>query len=770
MTVPPSPGVRVGRDVLGQLVVGSYNVVVNATQGSSVTVRAGGPPSTQRRPYVRSTRLRPGLEPLGRDRELAQLTWWLDQGVPVQVCGDSGIGKTTLLRHLVSRRTRTTEVLYLPAAGLAVDDVLQDVFEACYESDGYKPEARELRRLMTSVQVLFVLDDFEGSVDDVGVLLDVLPAGDLLFARADRCLWGGGETLPLGGLPQQAGLALLGRLLGRPLRPDELPKAIRLWERADGRPLALLQSAATFTAAASGRTLPGQSWEVADAALAQTVAAQLSASAHDTLRVLHALDGLPVPVRLLPQLTGRGGVMTALTELEHAGLVEQAEQTARLTGPLARQVAALDSRPLTAAALTPALNAWAGAARPGEVADAAPALARVLEAAVREGDPAGACRLARTAAPRLAMSLHWAAWARVLALGRQAASQANAHADQAYFDHEDQVRRHCLGLATATGAAVGTAFAVGKHMGASQAASPPAAAPAVKSAPIRNAGRVVRRTRGKSGSHMIGAHPVIAGLAAAGLAAVGVSAALGATSSSPRPPVSVSSPAGGGPSVSVSSPAGGGPSASSGSPAGGGPSVSGGSPADVGSMGCGADRGSGSHHGPRFAPVTVGSKESQEYGFEPGPCFTNGLDTTRMSMQGSGTGAFSIEKTNCPPVATPGKGCWIKVTFAPGTPGTFSAVVVVPEVGSPTVHGEFTIDGEGVIPTTESPLPSTTGSAPSPSITGPSTSPSTEPSTSPSTTEPSTSPSTTEPSTSPSTTEPSTSPSSPLSDSSSAVP
>ena len=753
MTVPPGPGVRVGRDVLGQLVVGSYNVVVNATQGSSVTVRAGGPPSAQRRPHLRSARLRPGLEPLGRDRELAQLTWWLDQGVPVQVCGDSGIGKTTLLRHLVFRRTRTTEVLYLSAAGLAVDDVLQDVFEACYESDGYKPEAGELRRLMTSVQVLIVLDDFEGSVDDVGVLLDVLPACDLLFAQADRCMWGGGETLPLEGLPQQAGLALLGRLLGRPLRPDELPKAIRLWERAGGRPLTLLQSAATFTAAESGRTLPGQSWEVADAALAQTVAAQLSASAHDTLRVLHALDGLPVPVWLLPQLTGRG-VMTALNELAHVGLVEQAEQAARLTGPLARQVAALDSRPLTAAALTPALNAWAGAARPGEVADAAPALARVLEAAVREGDPAGACRLARAAAPRLAVSLHWAAWARVLALGRQAASQANAHADQAYFDHEDQVRRRCLGLASASGAAVGAAFAVGKHVGASQAASPPAAAPAVKSAAVRNAGRVVRRTRGKSGFHMVGAHPVIAGLAAAGLAAVGVSAALGATSFSPKPaasiaspasagpPASAGSPASGGPPASIASPASGGPPASAGSPASGGPSVSGGSPADVGPTGCGADRGSGPHHGPRFGPVTVGSRESQEYGFEPGPCFTNGLDTTRMSIHGSGTGAFSIEKTNCPPVATPGNGCVIKVTFTPGTPGTFSAVVIVPEVGSPTVHGEFTLDGEGVIPTTESPLPSTKG---------PSTSPSTGPSTSPST-------------------EPSTSPSSPLSDSSSAVP
>ena len=129
------------------------------------------------------------------------------------------VGKTTLLRHLVSG-VPDREVLYRSAAGLAVDDVLQDVFEECYECDGYKPEAGELRRLMTSVQVLIVLDDFKGSVDEIGVLLDMLPACDLLFAGPDRCLLRRGETLPLEGLPQRGRLALLARLLGQPLRPD----------------------------------------------------------------------------------------------------------------------------------------------------------------------------------------------------------------------------------------------------------------------------------------------------------------------------------------------------------------------------------------------------------------------------------------------------------------------------------------------------------------------------------------------------------------------
>ena len=419
MTVPPGPEVRVGRDVLGQLVVGSYNVVVNATDGSSVNVRAIGPPATQRRDRVRSPQLRPGPEPLGRDRELAELTRWLDGGVPAQVCGDRGIGKTTVLRHVVSRRTRTTDVLYLSAAGLAIDDLLQDVFEACYESEGYKPEYAQLRRLMTPVRALIVLDDFEATADDLRVLLDALPACDLLFARTDRCLWAEGETLPLAGLPQEASIVLLGKVLGRPLRQDELPDAIRLWQRTAGRPLAIIQSAAAFTMARSGSPVAREFSGLTGAALARAVAVQLSATAQETLRVLGAVEGVPVPVQLLPQLIGQADTGTALTELTHAGLIEGTAGAVRLTGPFASHIAELYTTPLSAATLTPSLDAWAAVATPHEVADAAPVVTSALDEAVREGNHAAACRLARTAAPRLALSLHWSAWSRVLALGRQ---------------------------------------------------------------------------------------------------------------------------------------------------------------------------------------------------------------------------------------------------------------------------------------------------------------------------------------------------------------
>jgi len=689
MTVPPSPEVRVGRDVLGQLVVGSYNVVVNAAEGSSVTIRAAGPPPAQRRGRVRSPPLRPGPEPLGRDRELAQLTRWLDGGVPVQVCGDRGIGKTTVLRHVVSRRTRTTDVLYLSAAGLAIDDLLQDVFEASYESEGYKPEFGQLRRLMTPVQALLVLDDFEASADGLRVLLDVLPACDLLFARTDRCLWAEGETLPLAGLPLEASIALLGKLLGRPLRQDELPDAIRLWQRTAGRPLSIIQSAAAFNVTQPGSPLAGEFRELTGAGLALAVAVQLSAAAKETLRVLGAVEGVPVPVQLLPLLTGQTDTSTALTELTDAGLIESSAGAVRLTEPFASHMAEVYTRPLSAATLTPALDAWAAAATPREVADAAPVVTSALDGAVREGNHAAACRLARTAAPRLALSLHWSAWSRVLALGRQAA-EGNAPADEAYFDHEQRVLLRCLGLAAATGAAVGTAFAVGEHVGAAQAASPPAAgehvgaaqaaSPAAagehvgaaqaasphaagtagkSGAAARNAHRVVRRSRGQRAIHAVSSHPAIASLAAAGVAAGVAGVAVAATLGAPSHP---------------SNAARGQPAPSSQSAATPSSSIPPSSAAEGLGTACKL---------PLFylGVVNVGSTSTKSYSFSSASCHTR-LDTGNMSLKGPNPGAFLLTRTDCPAITTPGNTCTITVTFTPASGGGWSVMdVIIPEEG-----------------------------------------------------------------------------------------
>jgi hypothetical protein len=235
---------------------------------------------------------------------------------------------------------------------------------------------------------------------------------------------------------------------------------------------------------------------------------------------------------------------------------------------------------------------------------------------------------------------------------------------------------------------------------------------------------------------------VIAGLAAAGLAAVGVSAALGATSFSSTPSASAGSPAGGGPPVSVGSPARAGPPVSVGSPAGdrpsaivsspagGGPSSSSGSPAGAGPsvypMGCVPDR------APlNFEAVTIGSTKSLERDFYSYTCHPNGLDTKDMSIRGSGAGAFSIDRTDCPDVTTPENTCKISVIFAPRTPGEFKAVIFIPEAGAglPGGHGEVLLLGQGTATTAEpSPSPSTAEPSPSPSTAEPSPSSSIPPS------------------------------------------
>ncbi|MCP2292813.1 hypothetical protein APR08_005767 [Nocardia amikacinitolerans] len=51
--------------------------------------------------------------------------------------------------------------MYLSAAGLAVEDLLQSLFQACYDAVDYRPDPTALRRLMGSIRALIVIDDFE---------------------------------------------------------------------------------------------------------------------------------------------------------------------------------------------------------------------------------------------------------------------------------------------------------------------------------------------------------------------------------------------------------------------------------------------------------------------------------------------------------------------------------------------------------------------------------------------------------------------------------
>ncbi|ADI09155.1 hypothetical protein SBI_06035 [Streptomyces bingchenggensis BCW-1] len=553
-------GVHVHGDVEGQVVVGDRNVVINAERGSSVTVRSEPPPFARRRARPAGRALPHRVpELLGREGELAALRRWLSQGHPVQIYGPPGIGKSVLLRRFAAdAAARGQDVVYLPAAGVPVDDLVQELFQACYEAPDYKPAPAVTQQLMASVHALVAVDEFQGSAEDLTELVAAAPGCDVLVVTAERQEWTEGRALRLDGLLEEPALALLTEELGRPLRGDERAAAAHLIATVRGHPLTLLQAAAALRSAraagasgAAGRVEPEGAagpagLAVDERALAVGVAGGLSDGAGKLLRILCAVEPLPLSPALLSVIaagpagpagpahpagaTGAAGVdRGAAAELEALRLASSEGGGFRATGRLAPVVAERTGPAQDPAVLAAALVGWARGATRHELAAESAVIRRLLEAAALAGGHEAVRDLARFTAPALARSLRWGSWRQVLGLGAGAARALGAAADLAYFTHEEEARRRALGLAV--GVAAGLSFGAGAaagHLGG------PASGHAASQAVSHAAGHG-SAAAGKSALSSFAANPVAIGTAAALLVAGGVFVAFASTGGeSPR--------------------------------------------------------------------------------------------------------------------------------------------------------------------------------------------------------------------------------------------
>ncbi|SPF04078.1 ATP-binding protein [Streptomyces sp. MA5143a] len=441
--------VRISGDVRGQVVVGDHNIVVSAEQSVVTILTPAQRPECRRRDDPQLLPRRPRTA-VGREEELAVIEAGMDAGGPMQVYGPSGIGKSTVLRMAAHRLSgRRDGVVFVDAASRETGDVLQDVFEACYDAPGYRPGAIELRRLMADVGINLVLDDLECSSDELDAVLDTVTAAAVLYSAAWRSLWGEGPTLALGGLGHDETSVLLAQQLGRPLRADELPVAEELWRATAGSPGQLLR-------AVVGERL------------------HHPAELRDLLpNVLAGLTGAEQEVLSLLDLAGAGGVSTDLLTALVAGVEERAGSYERLVTlglvvptVLGLRISAdvgatlparldLDTSALTA--LCERLRHWVEDPdrSPVAVAGDGALITAAIDAAARAGAAGAGAGLARAAAPVVACSLRLGVWGRVLELGGVAAERARDNGVLAYLTHEQGIHR----LVTGRRAAAATAFA-----------------------------------------------------------------------------------------------------------------------------------------------------------------------------------------------------------------------------------------------------------------------------------------------------------------------
>ncbi|WP_052390423.1 hypothetical protein [Streptomyces sp. NRRL B-24484] len=423
---------------------------------------------------------------LDREGDIARLVAAVSEGRSVRLVGQAGSGRSTLLAAVADG-----------AAGIAPDgvvrlsghrrtgaDLLQDLFAATHHAPGYRPDRRDLASLLSQVGAVVVIDDLDVDDEELAELLDAAPdCAFLVAAPPGSPLLAPGlrmEDHPVAGLSKSACLTLAGRLAGRQLDETERAWAVDLWFESEGLPLRFVQAAAllrqrdlsvdTLVAAQEDRNnVFGMVKEIAEpddpavlegelrrtvplptvaesAAPAVRLAEGLSESAQDVLRLALAFGGECPTAPHLPALIDVGLGESALRELVDAGLAVSVGGHHRLTTGVQELLAGRFEPGTVAYGAAEHFSWWVGHASvtTEQISAEAEVLVGALLADRAADRPEAVLRLARAAAPALALSLRWGAWERVLKLGLEAARVLRATAEEAWFHHELGVLALCL--------------------------------------------------------------------------------------------------------------------------------------------------------------------------------------------------------------------------------------------------------------------------------------------------------------------------------------
>ncbi|MEV6973662.1 ATP-binding protein [Kitasatospora sp. NPDC093806] len=488
----------------GELVSGGLLVTVGAPEGSEVrpcpeewrprprrterSLPARGPAGGAGR-QVGPLALGAGpadLPLLDREADVAQLLALLAEGRSVRLVGQAGSGRSALLSAVAEAAGDLAPggVVQLCGHRRTAADLLQDLFAATHHAPGFRPDPGQLAEHLARVHAVVVIDEAEPVGPELEQLLATAPDCAFLISVApDSPMLTPDSRLRdhlVAGLSRPACLALAARLAGRALDAAEKAWAVDLWFESEGLPLRFVQAAAllrqrdvavdALVAAEEDRMdvfgavrepVHDPDPAVREAALRATVplpsvaestlpavrlAAGLGETAQAVLRLAVALGGECPTAPHLPALIDVGHGESALAELADAGLAVSIGGHHRLTAGalelLAPHWPARDS--VDGAAQHFAW--WVGHSSVSlpQIAAEAEVVVGVLLADRAAGRHDAVLRLARAAAPALALALRWGAWERALQLGLEAARRTGARADEAWFRHELGVHAICV--------------------------------------------------------------------------------------------------------------------------------------------------------------------------------------------------------------------------------------------------------------------------------------------------------------------------------------
>ncbi|MGW4892139.1 ATP-binding protein [Kitasatospora sp. NPDC004240] len=452
---------------------------------------------------------------LDREADVAQLLGLLSEGRSVRLVGQAGSGRSSLLSAVAEAAGDLAPdgVVQLCGHHRTAADLLQDLFAATHHAPDYRPEPGRLDQYLAGIGAVVVIDEAEPAGAELEQLLAAAPGCAFLISVApDSPALPAGSRLQdhlVAGLSRPACLALTARLAGRPLDEAERAWAVDLWFESEGLPLRFVQAAAllrqrdvavdALVAAEEDRfdvfgavVGPVQHPDPAvresrlrkdvplpsvaeSAAPAVRLAEGLSEPAQAVLRLAVALGGECPTAPHLPALIDVGQGESALHELADCGLAVSIGGHHRLTAGALELLAPHWPAEGSTDGAAQHFAWWVGHASVStrQIAAEAEVVIGVLLADRAAGRHREVLRLARAAAPALALALRWGAWERALQLGLEAARRVSSASDEAWFHHELGVYAVCVQAParamTELEAALALRGAIGEPRGAASA-------------------------------------------------------------------------------------------------------------------------------------------------------------------------------------------------------------------------------------------------------------------------------------------------------------
>lgn len=447
--------VHIEGDVSGQIAVGNNNIQVQNAAGGVVNViqpfsrspfkKRAGPVRYRPRPF-------PAL--LDRESESQVVQASLQNAVSVTVFGEGGIGKTTFLSHM-AHLPETSKypdgILYLYVKDQGLDDLLQLLFDSFYSSAGsFMPTAGQLRHHLQGIRAVILLDDLTLSREDAQALVAMLPLSCFVIASLGRSLWGDGEAVSLGGLPEQEQVELFAREIKRPLSEAEKIDALIICHYLQGHPLKIIQVASLVLA--SGGTISDVKKKFQGTPepfpVEKGLLARLDDQQKKTLALLGASGGTLIPLGVVRSLLKMPEAEDILKRLVEMGLARMQGGEFGVAGSLAGTIGRLWNLSSWEDALINYFSNWlANLPKDAVIEDMSDLLVKTIQRAGEKNRWQEVVRLGRALERILILRKRWQAWMDILNMILKAARALGDQNTEAWAFHQLGTRALCLNQA-----------------------------------------------------------------------------------------------------------------------------------------------------------------------------------------------------------------------------------------------------------------------------------------------------------------------------------